>query len=205
MVNNICSEKKLLFCSSVYQIGGQPGHRAEEHVFVMKSIIARQRALGKSIVIQPSDIKKYFDKEMIEDVYLTSLKRGVNPKSIRIWYKLNQNTRIQVRTGAGLSKYTDVGAVVGQGTIAGALGSQAVLDNGVSEYFPPGGEDELNYGTIAMAPLLFQDDIIHGTGGIRAARLANIRIDKVVKKLNLNLHEDRTSSILVGSKKQQTI
>ena len=55
----------LIEGSSVYQIGGQPGHRAEEHVFVMKSIIARQRAQGKSIVIQPSDIKKYFDKEMI--------------------------------------------------------------------------------------------------------------------------------------------
>ena len=140
---------------------------------------------------------------MIEDVFLTSLKRGENPKSIRIWYKLNEGTRIQVRTGAGLSKYTEVGAIVGQGTIGGALGSQAVLDNGVSEYFPPGGEDELNYGTIAMAPLLFQDDLIYSTGGIRAARMANVRIDRVVKKLNLNLHEDKTSCILLGSKKQQ--
>ena len=64
---------------------------------------------------------------MIEDVFLTSLKRGANPKSIRIWYKLNEGNRIQVRTGAGLSKYAEVGAVVGQGTIGGALGSQAVL------------------------------------------------------------------------------
>ena len=110
---------------------------------------------------------------MIEDVYATSLKRGVNPKSIRIWYKLNQNTRIQVRTGAGLSKYTDVGAVVGQGTIAGALGSQAVLDQGISEYFSPGNGDELNYGTVAMAPLLFQDDLINATDSVQAARRAN--------------------------------
>ena len=196
-------KQPLIEGSSVYQIGGQPGHRAEEHVFVLKSLIARQRAQGKALIIQPSDIRKYFDKEMIEDVFLTSLKRGANPKSIRIWYKLNEGTRIQVKTGVGTSQYTEVGAIVGQGTIGGALGSQAVLDNGVSEYFPPGSGDEVNYGTIAMAPLLFQDDIIHSTGGISAARKATVRIDKVVKKLNLKLHEDKTSCILLGSKKQQ--
>ena len=51
-------KQPLIEGSSVYQIGGQPGHRAEEHVFVLKSIIARQRAEGKPLVIQPSDIKQ---------------------------------------------------------------------------------------------------------------------------------------------------
>ena len=50
--------------SSIYQIGGQPGHRAEELVFVLKSVIAKQRFQGKALLIQPSDIKKYFDKEI---------------------------------------------------------------------------------------------------------------------------------------------
>ena len=80
----------------MYQIGGQPGHCSEEHVFVLKSIIARQRAQGKQIIIQPSDIQKYFDKEMIEDFVLTSLKRGAAPKLVRLWNKLNKSTRIRV-------------------------------------------------------------------------------------------------------------
>ena len=33
----------LIENSSIYQIGGQPGHRPEELVFVMKSIIAKYR------------------------------------------------------------------------------------------------------------------------------------------------------------------
>ena len=49
-------KQPLVEGSSVYQIGGQPCHRSEEHVFVLKSIIARQRAQGKQIIIQPSDI-----------------------------------------------------------------------------------------------------------------------------------------------------
>ena len=58
---------------------------------------------------------------------------------VRMLYKLNMDTKIRVRTGAGVSQYVDVGAVVGQGTIGGALGSQAVLDERISEHFPPGG------------------------------------------------------------------
>ena len=109
--------------SSIYQIGGQPGHRAEELIFVLKSVIARQRAQGKAIIIQPSDIQKLFDKEMIEDVYLACESRRANPKAIILWYKLNMDTKIRVRTGAGVSKYAVVGAVVGQGTIRGPWGA----------------------------------------------------------------------------------
>ena len=165
--------------SSIYQIGGQPGHRSEELVYVLKSVIARQRAQGKAVLIQPSDIQKFFDKEMIEDVYLSCEKRGADLKAARLWYKLNMNTRIQVRTGVGLSEFADVGAVVGQGTIGGALGSQAVLDERISEHFPPGGEDELNYGGVPLAPLIFPDDVIHITHGIKEARLARyISLDR---------------------------
>ena len=53
------------------------------------------------------------------------------------------------------------------------------------------------------APLIFMDDLIHGAAGIEAARLANERVDKVVKLLNLSLNRDKTSCILMGSRKQK--
>ena len=46
-------KKPLVYGSSIYQIEGQPGHRVEELVFVLKSVIARQRARGNTIIIQP--------------------------------------------------------------------------------------------------------------------------------------------------------
>ena len=58
---------------------------------------------------------------MIEDAFLTCLKRGANKKASQLWFKLNEHTRIRVRTGVGMTQYTNVGAVVGQGTIGGAL------------------------------------------------------------------------------------
>ena len=79
--------------SSIYQIGGQPGHRSEELLFVMKSVIAKYRKVGENVVLQLFDISRLFDKEMMEDAVLTCLKRKADPKAIRLWFKLNNNTK----------------------------------------------------------------------------------------------------------------
>ena len=51
-------------------------------------------------------------------------RRQVDPKICRLWAKLN-DTRIQVRTGVGTSDKAEIGIVIGQGTMGGALASQA--------------------------------------------------------------------------------
>ena len=83
---------------------------------------------------------------MIKDALLTCYKRDVNPKIVRLWAKLNENTTIKVKTGVGESQKVKVGAVVGQGTIGGALVSQAVLDEGVNDkkiFFAPNGQSRV--------------------------------------------------------------
>ena len=157
---------------------------------------------GKPVIIQSSDISKFFDKEMIQDAILTCHKRGADPKAIRCWYNLNKDTRIRVQTGAGLSEFSHVGALVGQETLGGALVSQAVLDEGISQEFAPGGSDEMNYGDILLAPFIFQDDVIHTAEGLNEARLANDKINRVVNRLNLRLNKDKTVCLVMGSKKQ---
>ena len=102
-----------------------------------------------------------------------------------------------------MSEFTDAGAVVGQGTLGGALVSQAVLDKGISEQFAPGGGDELTYGSVPIAPIIFQDDVIHGAEGVEEARTANKRMDIVVKKLNITLNKDKSLCTVIGSKNQR--
>ena len=68
--------------STMYQIGGQPGHRAEELIFSLKSVVSKYRSEEKQVNIQSSDISKYFDKEMMEDAILTCLKRGADKKTL---------------------------------------------------------------------------------------------------------------------------
>ena len=40
-----------------------------------------------------------------------------------------------------MTNYVEAGALVGQGTIGGALLSQAVLDEGIRDVFAPGGDE----------------------------------------------------------------
>ena len=196
-------KRPLLEGSSIYQIGGQPGHRSEELVFVMKSLIAKYRRKGRLVILKLYDISKYFDKEMVEDAILVCQKRKADSKAIRLWYKLNESTQIQVKTGSGMSRFADVGAVLGQGTLGGAIISQAVLDDGVMEHFPPGGEIQLEYGDVPLAPVMFQDDLADCSGNIENARIANQRVDILTKQRGLELNKDKTVCIIIGSKKQK--
>ena len=53
--------------TSIYQIGGVAGHRPQEHIFVMKSVISLYDLLGKALILSFFDITKYFDRENLRD------------------------------------------------------------------------------------------------------------------------------------------
>ena len=138
------------------------------------------------------DIEKFFDKEMMEDAIKTCYDRKADPKAVRCWFKLNDKTQIKVRTGVGMSSPREVGAVVGQGTMGGALVSQAVLDTGIQQEFHPGGEEEMQYGSVPLAPLLFQDDVLHGVEGLEQARSGNLKLNKMLKQRALKLNSKKS-------------
>ena len=145
------------------------------------------------VIIQGYDISKYFDKERIEDGVLSCLRRGADPKAVRLWYKLNEDTRIRVRTGAGMTRVGEVGAVIGQGMIGGSLVSQAVLDDGVMEHLPPGGELQIEYGDVPLAPVMFIDDILNIAECLNQhARKVNEKIDIIMKQRGLSLNRDKS-------------
>ena len=196
-------QEALVSGSSRYQVGGQPGHRPEELLFVLKSLMARQLSQGKVIVLQSYDVQKFFDKELIEDAIETCQRRGADEKAVRLWFKLNKETKIEVRTAAGVTEQTEVGAVVGQGTIGGALVSQAVLDEAATESFPPAGRLELEYGEVPLAPLMWMDDLLHAAPGLDEANEVNKRVDKMMKKRGLKLNETKSVCLIIGNKQQK--
>ena len=193
----------LLAGSSKYQVGGQPGHRPEELLFVMKSLVAKYRQNKQKVILQSYDVSKFFDKERMEDGILACQKRGADPKATRLWYKMNEKTKIKVKTAAGETETEDVGAVIGQGTIGGALISQAVLDEGVTNHFPPAGRLQLEYGAVPQAPLLWMDDVLNPARGLEEARESCKRMNTVMKERGLNLNQGKTVCIVIGSKKQK--
>ena len=89
---------------SKYQIGTKPNHRAQEHLFLLKSVIALYDYLGKALILQLWDISKYFDRESLTDGLNELYKNKIRGKLYKLLYELNKDTRIRVRTRAGTFK-----------------------------------------------------------------------------------------------------
>ena len=66
-------KEDILASGNKYQIGGIPGHRVEENLIVVKSIIQRYIDLKRGVIIQLVDIEKFLDTEILRTV-MTSLK-----------------------------------------------------------------------------------------------------------------------------------
>ena len=164
----------------------------------MKSEISKVTKDNQAIIGGIHYIQKFFDKEVLSDVLNTLTDLKADPKCVRVWGKLNKNTKIRVRCGGGYSPWMDVGDTLGQGSGGAALASQANLDKGITSMFH-GSSDLTFYGTVPISPLLFQDDIFSLSDTVNAARASLYRIDIVMKQKQLRLHKDKTTYIIFGS------
>ena len=144
------------------------------------------------------DIIAFFDRENIHDVMQTLNDIGVNKKAARVWFKLNEDTEVAVKTAGGLSETAHVGDCIGQGTAGGALVSQANLDHGLTMYFEDS-KEEILYGDIRIQPLAYQDDVLKGSKNVTDARVGNVRLAAMLKDKGLEAHRDKTSFIVCGS------
>jgi hypothetical protein len=89
------SKSKLTEHCSKFQIGGIPGHRPQEHLFTIKSIIGLYSYLNMPLLLQLWDISKYFDKEVLRDAMDTLYEAGIRGKLYRLWFMLNNNAEIK--------------------------------------------------------------------------------------------------------------
>ena len=156
--------------TSIFHIGGVAGHRPQEHVFCIKAIMARFEEKKKKIVLIPYDISKFFDKEVLLDAMQELHSIGVDPRAYRLFYKLNKNTRIKVRTGCGDSEYEEVGDILGQGSGGAAKVSALNLSRKLDRVFEDD-KDIVGYGSVIQKPYSFQDDIMIPVDSLENVRL----------------------------------
>ena len=130
---------------------------------------------GTGMIFTLIDLVAFFDRESIHDVMATLYDVGVNNTAARLWYKLNQDTEIRVKTSAGMTDSVYVGDVIGQGTAGAALVSQLNLDHGMKSYFS-GSADEIYYGDVRCEYFAYQDDIGKPSAGVNQAQAANVKM-----------------------------
>ena len=84
--------------TSKFQIGGVAGHRPQEHLFSIKSLIYKYQKQKKLLIFFLNDVSKFFDKEVLTDCMQELASANVDPNAYRLFYKLNAATKIRVRT-----------------------------------------------------------------------------------------------------------
>ena len=83
---------------------------------------------GSGLIFFMMDIISFFDKEDIFDCLETLEQLDVNKKAAQMWYLMNKDTKISVKTTFGMTKEADVGDCIGQGTAGAGLVSAAKLE-----------------------------------------------------------------------------
>ena len=99
----VMSKAKSLIIENMtkYQIGTKNGHRAQEHLFTLKSIVALYLKLELPVFIQLFDISKFFDRESLRDGMNSIYNLGIKGKLYRLLFNLNKDTIIRVKTAMG--------------------------------------------------------------------------------------------------------
>ena len=71
------------------------------------------------------------------------------------------------------------------------------------EHFEPGDDLQVKYGSVPMAPFMFQDDLINVVEGLPQARIANEKVNTLMKQRGLALNKDKSVCVIMGTKKQR--
>ena len=154
---------------SKFQIGAKPGHRVQEHIFVQHSVVALYKKLNIPLIIQTWDISRYFDRHHLLEAQEWLADCKVPGKCSRLMWNLNKNTTVKVKTAAGVSDTAITKENLGQGSRSAGLVCSMSLSKSTDKYFD-GSKHEVSYGSVVLAPLLFQDDALRMTTTVEGAR-----------------------------------
>ena len=126
-------------------------------------------------------------------------KIGVNNKAARVWYKLNKDTRIQVKTAAGMTDTMTINDCIGQGTAGVGLISRASIDRGLQDQFNHD-DNVMMYGNVRIQPLAYQDDIASINNSVSMTRIQSKKISFMLDTKLLEGHQEKTIFLVIGSK-----
>ena len=146
------------------------------------------------------DLSKFFDFESIFDVQFELYRSNIRGKIYRLLYELNRNVRITVQTPVGPTESKDIGPAVTQGGIDAPISSANNMANGVEEAFKDS-KNEAKYKELALAPLVFLDDVGRMGDDRESAQEANNRMECMVESKQLSINLEKSCFMIFGNKK----
>ena len=190
-------KSKIVEATPKIQLGGMPGASSVEHLVTLKTWMKMKEETKKSGIFSVYDMAKFFDKESLLDCMTTLNKSAkVDHKSYRIWYNLNANTRITVKTSVGDSAEKSLVDSIGQGSAGAALVSSLNIGCAIEKTFKY--IYTARIGTQRLNSLVFQDDISKMNDNVEQAREGTKKIDTTLRKKLLSANYDKSRYLIIG-------
>ena len=182
------------------QLGGMPGAMSVEHLVVLKTWMKQKEQQKESGIFNVFDMSKFFDKESLLDcMNVLNTYAKISNKSYRMWYKLNEGTRISVKTSVGETDKATIFDSIGQGSVGAALVSALNIGVAIKETFTD--QYTANIGQLSLNTLIFQDDISKMNDNIEQARDGCHKIDRTLKSKLLSANYDKSKFLIIGKEK----
>ena len=182
------------------QLGGMPGAMSVEHLVVLKTWMKQKEQQKESGIFNVFDMSKFFDKESLLDcMNVLNTYAKISNKSYRLWYKLNEGTRISVKTSVGETDKATIFDSIGQGSVGAALVSALNIGVAIKETFTD--QYTASIGQLSLNTLIFQDDISKMNDDIEQAREGCHKIDRTLKSKLLSANYDKSKFLIIGKEK----
>ena len=184
---------------SEFQVA-KPGHRPQENLFVLKSIMALHEKYKEPLILQLMDLEKFFDKENLFDVLGEAYANEVKGKEYRLLYNINKRREITVLTPVGESKSEEVEEGLSQGTLESGILSAGSIDRGLTTFFEDS-SNELYYNKVRVQGLGYQDDIMRGSKTLEDTQAGIRKMEAMAETKLLNFNMKKSCLIVLGSDK----
>ena len=144
--------------STPLQGGGKKGESPEEYLFVLQTLIDKNKQANKPTKLIITDVEKAFDQAWRLGVFDNLMKRGINGETLRLIWKMNNNAKARIKENSIThSKEFEVEESIKQGGgLSAILYGQHI--SGVIEDLEKE-ELGLKIGSIHVPALAWQDDI----------------------------------------------
>ena len=205
LLESLVTEKmkdKIVNATPKFQLGGMPKSRSVENLVVLKSWMKMKEEKNQSGIFQCFDMEKFFDKERLLDcMYTLHNKAKIDDKSYRLWFKLNEDTRISVNTSVGKSRSKVIKDSVGQGSSGAAIVSSLNIGCAVEDAFKE--QTSTTIGEVEINSEVFQDDIANLNDDTSKQRQACKNIYTELTKKGLSINYNKSKFVVIGNKKQR--
>ena len=139
---------------NILQAGSRTNRGPSDSLFLLNGMIDHAKYLKKQLFLTFYDYSTCFDSLWLEDSMISLWNLGVQNELFALIYKLNENSKIRVKTPFGMSEYFSSPRIVKQGSVL----SSNLCSSSIAELCNTNITGGTMVGSLFISNLLFVDD-----------------------------------------------